>query len=73
MSRSGIDTDRQFVALSAISAPATRLDFSAFVVGQQIAGNTDRRAVGFETLLRQAALRCCWSTMTSFQAINSAI
>jgi tetratricopeptide (TPR) repeat protein len=75
-SRSGIETDRQFVALSADFGPYNQAwDFSAFVVGQQIAGNTDRRAVGFETRYfvpgRTAVLLVDYDF--SFQAINSAI
>jgi tetratricopeptide (TPR) repeat protein len=75
-SRSGIDTDRQFVALSADFGPYSQAwDFSAFVVGQQIVGNTDRRAVGFETRYfvpgRTAVLLVDYDF--SFQAINSAI
>ena len=75
-SRSGVDTDRQFVALSADFGPYNQAwDFNAFVVGQQIKGNTDRRGVGFETRYfvpgRTAVLLVDYDF--SFQALNSAI
>jgi len=74
--RSGINTDRQFIALSADFGPYEQAwDFSTFVVGQQISGNADRRAVGFETRYfvpgRTAVLLVDYDF--SFQALNSAI
>lgn len=74
--RSGIDTGRQFLALSADFGPYEQAwDFGAFIVGQQISGNADRRAVGFETRYfvpgRTAVLLVDYDF--GFQALNSAI
>jgi len=74
--RSGVSTDRQFVALSADFGTFRQAwDFGVFAVGQQISGNADRRAVGFETRYfvpgRTAVLLVDYDF--NFQALNSAI
>ncbi|MFO1400992.1 MAG: SPOR domain-containing protein [Steroidobacteraceae bacterium] len=74
--RSGVNTDRQFLALSADFGPYRQAwDFGVFAVAQQVAGNADRRALGFETRYfvpgRTAVLLMDYDFQ--FQAINSAI
>ena len=74
--RSGVSTERQFVALSADFGPFRQAwDFGVFAVGQQVSGNADRRAFGFETRYfvpgRTAVLLVDYDFQ--FQAINSAI
>ena len=74
--RSGVSTDRQFLALSADFGPFRQAwDFGVFAVGQQVSGSADRRAIGFETRYfvpgRTAVLLVDYDF--NFQAINSAI
>jgi len=48
--REGFSSERQFVALSARMGPLRGAwDVGTFVVNQQLAGRTDRQAIGFET------------------------
>ncbi len=48
--RNSPQTDRQFVGISADFGPfREHWDFSTYLVAQKYAGETDRRAVGFET------------------------
>lgn len=48
--RSSPQTDRQFIGISTDFGPfREHWDFSTYLIAQQYAGETDRRAVGFET------------------------
>jgi tetratricopeptide (TPR) repeat protein len=74
--RDGFSSERQFVALSARFGPLRGAwDVGAFVVNQQLAGRTDRQAIGLETRYfvpgRTAVLLVDYDV--NYAALNSAI